>query len=373
MTQIWHRIRGGPMILLIATLFIAGGFGLLVNQPAALAAPVLQEDEGETDAPAPEATEESAEATEEPAASETGAEAPTMPQNEDHSGQNCGDCHLDYHAEWAEGAHATAFSNDNFQMAWEERDNNPACLECHATEYQPATETFLRENVDCEACHGVNPPDHPPEPFIVDTSAEACGDCHVETFEQWESSLHAFTEDMGAIGCATCHNPHGQNIRFDTVDGLCLNCHNNEAENLPVFSETFAHRTHQSAVYGDIEVNCASCHLYEGDMDELHNIADHSMEVTTVVCTDCHTDLAATGTFEGITDVETTLLEEREALEARVEELESELLVIETEEPEEEVDFILLTQGLILGLGLGVSIIWVFIRRGNNNPSTRNE
>lgn len=365
MTHIWHRIRGGPMILLIATLFIAGAFGLLVDQPAVYAAPVAQEEEGEADTP--EATEEAAEP-----ADEEGSEAPTMPQTEDHTGQNCGDCHLDYHAAWAQGAHAIAFSNQNFQTAWEEYGNDTTCLECHATEYQPATETFLRENVDCEACHGLNPADHPPEPFVVDTSAEACGDCHIETFDQWESSLHAFTEDMGAVGCATCHNPHGQDIRFDTVDALCLNCHNNEAENLPVFGETFAHQTHQSAVYGDIEVSCASCHLYQGQTDELHNIADHSMDVTTVVCTDCHTDLAATGTFEGITDVETTLLEEREVLEERVSELEAEIIALETEEPEEAVNFVLLTQGLIVGLGLGITLVWILMRRDTSGRRTGN-
>ncbi len=363
MTQIWHRIRGGPLTLLVAALLIASGFSLIATQTPVAAAPAMQEGEAgeeEAEAPAPETTEVPEDTTE-------GVDAPAAPANEDHSGQSCGDCHLDYHAVWSEGQHAIAFSNETFQSAWESNENDPACLNCHTTEYEPATESFLRENVECEACHGINPPDHPPEPFIVDTSAEACGDCHVETFDQWESSLHAFTEDMGAVGCATCHNPHGQTIRFETVDLMCLNCHNNEAENLPVFEESFAHQTHQSAIYEDIEVNCASCHLFEDNTDELHNIANHSMTVTTAPCTTCHTTLADTSSFEGVADVETAILQERDELEARVGELEAEIVALESDDGNEEVDFVLLTQGLIIGLGLGISVIWVLMRRNNGN------
>lgn len=285
----------------------------------------------------------------------------------EYSDQSCGECHLDYHAAWHTGVHAIAYDRESFQEAWIAEDKDPECLACHTTEYQPATQTYLAENIQCEACHGQTPANHPPAPFVVSTDAETCGDCHTNTFYEWERSLHAFTADMGAIGCATCHNPHGQNIRepddeavltaaTSVIDAMCLNCHQDD-------TNTYVHLTHNEIAFEGVEVTCASCHMYQQEADELHKLADHTMYVGTISCTDCHQEISLTGASPILIDVDSALAEERNELLARVEELQNELSLTEEEDTGNGDDYIRLTQGLIVGLGLGVSVLWVLMRR----------
>lgn len=282
--------------------------------------------------------------------------------------QTCGECHLDYHAAWATGVHAIAYDRASFQDAWVAEDNDPACLSCHTTDYQPALGEYI-ENIQCEACHGHTPENHPPETFIVDTSADTCGDCHLSTFDEWEHSLHAFTDDMGTVGCATCHNPHGQTLRFDTVNGLCINCHKNNEENTHPYAETYIHVTHNEVAFEGVEVTCASCHMFNNQMDELHQLANHTMETTTVPCVECHETVAELGLSELVGNVDVALAEERDALQIRVADLEATLAETETEETGG-TNFVQLTQGLIVGLGLGLTFLFVTRRRNTGESQS---
>lgn len=287
--------------------------------------------------------------------------------DEDHSGESCGECHVDYHAAWATGVHSIAYDRASFQDAWATEGNDPACLSCHTTDYRPATGEYI-ENIQCEACHGENPANHPPEPIVINTRAEICGDCHESTFDEWEHSLHAFTEDMGAIGCATCHNPHGQTIRFETTDALCLNCHQNNPENTHEYAESYVHITHNEIDYEGVEVTCASCHMYNREIDELHGLADHTMTVETVPCTDCHEAISLTGASPLLVDIDTALAEERDELRTQVGELETELAELQGSASEPQgTNFVQLTQGLIIGLGVGITLFWVLRRREDSN------
>ncbi len=285
---------------------------------------------------------------------------------EEHSGQSCGECHLDYHAAWEQGVHAIAYTRESFQEAWAAEDNNPECLQCHTTSYQPARGEYHAENIQCEACHGLNPASHPPEVFVVQTDAGTCGDCHTPTFDEWQNSMHAFSEDMGAIGCATCHNPHGQTVRFETVDELCINCHKDNPDHSHPYTETYVHVTHNEIEYEEVNVTCASCHMYNKHHDELHQLPDHTMDVETIPCTDCHETLSETGDFDTLLAVDLELAEERDALRMQVHELEAELETTAGElETQSGTDYVQLTQGLIIGLGVGMTIIYAFLRRMN--------
>jgi predicted CXXCH cytochrome family protein len=340
MKHVWQRVQGGPLIVLLIALLAAVAYGFLAEQPTVQADPL-------------------------------GQGGP-----EDHTGQSCAECHVDYEAAWATGAHSVAFTRESFQEVWTEFENDPECLQCHTTNYVEATHTITAENVTCEACHGENPANHPPAEFVVNRAPSACRNCHTGTFAEWRRSQHFFTEDMGAVGCATCHNPHGQTLRFETVDELCLNCH----ESAP---NTYVHLTHNEVDFGDIEVTCASCHMFrqqglgDGTNDDVvgHNIPDHTMDVETVPCTTCHEDLSGTGDFPALVDVNTEIAEERDALREEVSTLQNELATIEAE-PEVDSTAIRLTQGLIVGLGIGITITWVLIRResgskDNNNRKSR--
>lgn len=275
--------------------------------------------------------------------------------------QTCGECHLDYHVEWQTGAHATAYDVQSFQEAWVSEGRDPDCLSCHTTGFQPATGDYLMENIQCEACHGVTPADHPPATFEVSTGAEICGDCHTGTFDEWERSLHAFSPDMGAIGCATCHNPHGQTLRFETVNATCTNCHNEEAEDLPPYASSYVHVTHQDAMVDGEDMTCSACHMNEMQRDDLHMIADHSMVVSTTPCNTCHESMANMVAFSpddtvDMPDAEVTPAVEPESDSAEAATVEDDT---ETHDTEEETDFVELTQGLILGLGLGLTLLLI--------------
>jgi predicted CXXCH cytochrome family protein len=290
---------------------------------------------------------------------------------QDNSGRSCGDCHLDYRQLWSEGVHSTAYDDPVFQDYWTKQGSPPDCLQCHTTDYQPSTQTYHTTNIQCEACHDENPANHPPEAFVVRTDAGICSDCHTSTFDEWRHSLHSFNEDMGAIGCATCHDPHSQQLRFDTIDELCLNCHQDNPDNPQHYANTYVHLTHNEIQYEtvdeSVDVTCASCHMFRNHPDELHSLSNHSTSVTTAPCIDCHEKLSETGQFDTLMNVDLTLAQERDDLRERVNDLESELTMMEETKTESGPDYVQLTQGLILGLGIGITVIWVILRRSNGS------
>lgn len=333
MKRLWRYIHGGPVIVFVLALLLAAIVGALAGQQPALAAP-----------------------------NEQGGP-------NDHAGQSCAECHLDFKAAWESGVHAIAFTRESFQQAWAEFDHDDTCLDCHTTRFEPFSGEYFAENVVCEACHGLNPPDHPPAELVVGTDARMCGQCHTGTFAEWRRSPHAFTDDMGTVACSTCHNPHGQSVRFAETDSLCLNCHRSAPN-------TYVHLTHNEVEFADVEVTCASCHMYrtqglgDGTRDDVvgHNIPDHTMSVETAPCTSCHEALA--GQVPVLVEVDTALAEERDELREQVATLEAALETTAEAEAEAGISWVQLTQGLIIGLGIGITVTWVLIRResaGNGN------
>ena len=324
MKRLWYMVQGGPLIVLAAVCIALVLVGVL------------------------------------------GSQQPVLAQGgpEDHSGQSCAECHVDYKAIWETGAHAIAYDRESFQAVWASTENDPECLTCHTTLYQPHSGEYLAENILCEACHGLNDANHPPATFVINRAPTACGNCHTATFDEWRRSPHAFTDDMGTVACSTCHNPHGQTLRFDTVDALCLNCHQSAPN-------TYVHLTHNEVEFENVEVTCASCHMYRSPDDEHHNIPDHVMSVETVPCTDCHEALSIQGNVPLLVDVDTALAEERDRLRTEVSELEAALEAAESAEPGMGISYVQLTQGLIMGLGLGLTLFWVLGRRDNGNNNQK--
>lgn len=351
------RSSASSYLLLLFSLLLMGATLLLVS-----AGPLYAQDDGEaTEVPAPQETEEATLPGQQVSLPDVAA------SGEGHFGQNCGECHLDYRAAWAQGAHAIAYTRESFQAEWAKAGNDPDCLECHVTNYEPATGNYLAENVQCEACHGLNPDNHPPAKVQVNTEARMCGTCHEATFAEWRRSLHAFNDDLGAIGCATCHNPHGQQTRFET-DELCLNCHKNNPEVSQAYANSYVHLTHNEVDFEGVDVTCSSCHMYKSSSDEIHNLSNHTMAVSTVPCTACHESISVLGTSPLIVPVDAALAAERDQLQRQLAALESELATAQQVEAPPGVNYIQLTQGLIIGLGLGVTIFLV-LRRRNGTAS----
>jgi hypothetical protein len=252
----------------------------------------------------------------------------------------CTNCHIEEADELAHGRHEQAITAGNTRAA--------VCTDCHGA-------------------HAIQPSAN--EPQLV---AGVCGDCHISTVQEWRSSPHV---EIGPLGCATCHSPHSQLLRVGNVTELCENCHNPTHD--PTIDDIFVHEQHLNS---DYEVTCADCHMFRTSGLQVSLVGagptGHTMKVDTVPCNTCHEELEESGVWDQLTrQVDETLVEQRDTLQAEVNELQTQLQERETA-PEQSPSFVQLIQGLIIGLGVGITVAIVLIQRwnrGRNNHDGEQE
>lgn len=242
------------------------------------------------------------------------------------------------------------------------------CASCHIEEvreldiglHEEAIRAGNREAAVCTDCHGA----HDVQPIVEQPNliAGVCGDCHENTLAEWQSSAHV---DIEPLGCATCHSQHSQRLRAgNTPDELCINCHSN-------VDDVFVHDQHLNSE-STVSVTCVDCHMYTGEPrgEDLTGAAPvrvsidadstgHSMLMDTTPCNTCHEQLVTSGEWDdllaarGIVVIEPEMVSAPEAAE-----------IIPAAEQSAESGNIPLIQGLLLGLGFGVTFAAVFIGRG---------
>ena len=240
------------------------------------------------------------------------------------------------------------------------------CGKCHTEEARDLEsglheQAIARGNKDaavCTDCHGAH--DIQSSANRSQLVAGVCGDCHTSTLTEWRDSPHV---DIGPLGCATCHSPHSQELRVGDSNELCINCHN-QPENI------WVHDTHQDTG-GDIEVACADCHMFTDP--EVHTTlvslkpTGHTMMLDTRPCNSCHNELEESGQWQALADEQqAVLVGERNELESTVAELQAELSTRpEVAEPEAPagISYVQLIQGLILGLGFGITAAVIMLPR----------
>jgi hypothetical protein len=202
------------------------------------------------------------------------AVAQAQDSSPDPDSNECIGCHEGLRNHWDDSSHAQAFDDTVFQQVWKEQGEPRECLACHTTGYDPATGTYFSEGVDCLACHNPIVGDHPDQYMPTDVSSRLCGECHVETFSEWQDSNHA-QEDMS---CGQCHNPHTADLRVDDTQALCETCHKDE--------------THYYAFTGHASEGllCTDCHLDVNDttIGEGHGSRHHTFKVDLHTCNSCH-------------------------------------------------------------------------------------
>lgn len=236
----------------------------------------------------------------------------------------CTSCHVGQGEDLQHGLHAQAIEAGNVEAA--------VCTDCHGAHHIQSAEN---------------------RPELV---AGVCGDCHETTLAEWQVSPHA---DMGPLGCATCHNYHAQTLRVgESSTELCLNCHGD-------MPDVYPHETHINATS---EVACADCHMYTGSDDDLAQTIStldmastgHSMMMDTAPCTTCHAEMTESGEWADILNARfdgapaaaeavTPADEEAHAADAGTGNLR----------------FVL--QGLLAGLGLGITFTIVFVTRNQRS------
>lgn len=186
----------------------------------------------------------------------------------------CQDCHEIIQSHWQDSAHGQAVTDQVFKQAWQEQGSPGECLSCHTTGYDPTTGTWEKDGVTCQVCHYPVSENHPEAVMPTDISSRLCGTCHLDTYAEWESSIHG-QEDLA---CARCHNPHTTGLKKADAQQVCQACHNEE--------------THFFTYTGHAEEGllCADCHLRvsEAQMGEGHGQRLHTFVVDIGTCTGCH-------------------------------------------------------------------------------------
>lgn len=201
-------------------------------------------------------------------------QTPTHAQSTDPSGNECGVCHPAFVESWEQSAHQQAADDPDFLLAWREQGEQETCLSCHSTGYDADEGVWQHEGIGCAVCHSSELGDHPLEPMAADRSAKFCGDCHTETFFEWQVSGHRQEE----LTCVGCHDAHSTSLKAHDASALCSTCHRDRASN-------FTHSAHSSE-----GLTCADCHLGPTDVEagEGHGVRDHSFGVKLSTCNACH-------------------------------------------------------------------------------------
>jgi predicted CXXCH cytochrome family protein len=203
------------------------------------------------------------------------AQAADAPQGVPET-KDCATCHPAFHDSWVVGAHGQALDDPAFKTAWQSAGQPEACLQCHVTGYDTITNTWTADGVTCEACHGEISDNHPMEPMKADRTGKVCGDCHSETYFEWQVSSHGEHE----LGCVGCHDPHATSLKVEDEDTLCASCHQGRSTN-------FAHTKHSEQ-----GLSCVDCHLSQSiaSGEGGHSKRDHTFFVSLEACTGCHVE-----------------------------------------------------------------------------------
>lgn len=202
----------------------------------------------------------------------TVTQAQTEP--EVYGADDCGECHEEVNTQWENSAHGHASVAQTFLAAWASEGNAPECLSCHTTGFDPANGTYEKEGVACATCHPSNPAEHPQKIMQTDISSRLCGQCHVDTFAEWETSEHGQEE----LSCARCHNPHTNELKAGSMQDTCRACHKEE-------THFYTFTTH-----AEEGLLCTDCHL-ETKSDPLgngHSQISHTFSVGSDTCGACH-------------------------------------------------------------------------------------
>lgn len=181
----------------------------------------------------------------------------------------CLECHESIYTNWAASAHGRTPSLSI-------REAGGECLQCHTTGFNPLTNTWAADQINCLACHSPAPAAHPDVPMTIHWSEVLCGECHTQTLTAWQSSRHG----QVGITCENCHNQHRTSLKTDSVVTQCTTCHKNFTNGSSHIGQTNEGMT------------CADCHLatLNNPIGEGNARRDHSFEVHVQSCIDCHQD-----------------------------------------------------------------------------------
>jgi hypothetical protein len=188
----------------------------------------------------------------------------------------CAECHEDIHNTWQNSAHANAALGERFQLAYAESGQPSYCMSCHASGYDPVTQTYVFDGVTCDTCHATHDgTEHPPAPMPIASSSEACGTCHsgehAPAYNEWLVSDHSRFN----VDCVDCHIAHDNSMRLGDVNTTCADCHEDAMKD---------------EVHMGEDMTCVDCHMTRVN-DEDGNSIHHTLYSDPQTCASCHGDI----------------------------------------------------------------------------------
>lgn len=136
-------------------------------------------------------------------------------------------------------------------------------------------------------------------------SAEACGSCHTEIYEEWQLSTHrrAWTQDAQFM--AELHKSRAPDDPDKDMGWMCVNCHTPMMNQLPELvvgleDHDIAKPIYKKNPYYDETlqkeaITCATCHVRNGvihgpygDTNAPHPVAKDEDLVSEQICVSCH-------------------------------------------------------------------------------------
>jgi hypothetical protein len=151
------------------------------------------------------------------------------------------------------------------------------CAGCHATAVDPQTHAFSTVSLDCYACHGVAPENHPNDTSLVWLSkrhprnpkqiVSICGQCHLRAGKSKTSGL-PYPDDFVA----------GDNLFEDfQVDFAQADDAGSNPADLHIL------RNARDVISNGDDVTCVSCHKIHDN-----TAARHRLVLSGPICLDCH-------------------------------------------------------------------------------------
>lgn len=253
----------------------------------------------------------------------------------------CAECHGDMYTIWQNSAHAQASLRATFQETYARNGRQTYCFTCHASGFDPQTQSYVFEGVVCSSCHTITAgTEHPPAPMEVATDSIQCGRCHSgehsPEYNQWLLSPHS----TASVDCADCHTPHDNGLRLQDVNTTCADCHEG---------------TMEDEVHMGEDMTCTDCHmtsLIRNESGKKTPQIHHTMFTDPQVCSECHGDihiLSAIGGSAGPAEIQ------------RISELESQVTLLEGKSEDN-------LQSGILGGAVGalvlIGLVWLTFRLG---------
>jgi DmsE family decaheme c-type cytochrome len=185
---------------------------------------------------------------------------------QDTSDEDCGMCHDDVAAAFAQTPHGL------------DRDDVPGCSTCHGD----GTE-HMDEGGD-------------PELIAYPRGAEAariCAACHNDLHSAFEGGA---VHGRAGVACDSCHRIHNDEpltdaLLIDDRQALCASCHPRQVR---TFSRPYGHRL------GRAGLDCVSCHNPHGGPGERSVKVDRAGDTA---CVSCHADLRGPYVFPHVTGV----------------------------------------------------------------------